>query len=756
MAFLSSTGAQSCSVFTTNVTCVLATIANGATTTVTLNVRPDNAGSLVTTVRVNGSERDPQIANNSAATTTTVNPASTTFTVTNTNDSGPGSLRQAILDANARLGTTDTIWFSIPGSGLRSITLLTGLPAITDPVVIDATIQLGFVGTPIVELNGNGLSGAGLDISAGGTTIRGLIVNGFGGDGILVRSGNGSVIENNWIGTDATGTIARPNGRGVRVLTSSNRVGGTAPGAANLIAFNTGAGIAIETGAANSIYENSIFSNGGLGIDLDSNGVTLNDAGDVDPGGNLLQNFPVLTSAVAGGGTMVVQGTLNSTATTTFRLEFFSNAACDASGNGEGRTFIGAASVTTNASGNAAINVSLPAVAAGQAITSTATPVSNNTSEFSACQVVTAGTPIGDGSAVPLPLSGFSGSERVETFNPNFGRQNSPVTFNGVTYSQLPSGGQLWSDTNYGQSGYFSNFPDASGFTVLNDIVSPSNLQIDFSTPVNRVGVFAAPGPTTYTMTAYDDALNPMGSVTQTTTVFKAVYLGLQGTRNIRRVIITETGDPYPQIGIFDDVRYENWTNPEILRQHVGTANPTTEGFTSDGTPIGSAVNNDTGSGLGSWRIQSPSPTSGAYSSPLSAAEKQSAMTRGWKITARLRVETGDTFVDLDFLGFGNRFDIHLHRDTNGDTVVQLGTTILPLTGPSFTLTASGSSYHLYELLFDPITHTANLAVDGVTRLTGYAGTTDFQSQGGLMIGSGFFNAANGVGYHNYVRLELR
>ena len=88
------------------------------------------------------------------------------------------------------------------------------------------------------------------------------------------------MIENNWIGTDVTGTLARPNGRGVRVLTSSNRIGGTAPGAANLIAFNTGAGIAIETGAANSIYENSIFSNGGLGIDLASNGITPNDAGD--------------------------------------------------------------------------------------------------------------------------------------------------------------------------------------------------------------------------------------------------------------------------------------------------------------------------------------------------------------------------------------------------------------------------------------------------------------------------------------------
>ena len=453
----------------------------------------------------------------------------------------------------------------------------------------------------------------------------------------------------------------------------------------------------------------------------------------------------MLTSAVAGGGTTVVQGTLNSTGTTTFRLEFFSNAACDASGNGEGRTFIGAASVTTNASGNAAVNMSLPAVAAGQAITSTATPSSNNTSEFSACQVVTAGTPIGDGSAVPLTLSGFSGSERVETFNPNFGRQNSPVTFNGVTYTQLPSGGQLWSDINYGQSGYFSNFPDPSGFTVLNDIVSPSNLQIDFSTPVNRVGLFAAPGPTTYTMTAYDDALNQMGSVTQTTTVFKAVYLGLQGrgpsdassspkpetlpaNRDLRRCSLRELDEPGDPSATRwhgqSDHRgfHERWDAHRVSREQRYRQRP--------------------------WRVAKRA-RSGDYSSTLSAAEKQSAMTRGWKITARLRVETGDTFVDLDFLGFGNRFDIHLHRDTNGDTVVQLATTILPLTGPSFTLTGSGSSYHLYELLFDPITHTANLAVDGVTRLTGYAGTTDFQSQAGLIIGSGFFNAANGVGYHN-------
>jgi hypothetical protein len=131
-------------------------------------------------------------------------------------------------------------------------------------------------------------------------------------------------------------------------------------------------------------------------------------------------------------------------------------------------------------------------------------------------------------------------------------------------------------------------------------------------------------------------------------------------------------------------------------------------------------------------------------------------VTRGWKLTARVRVETGDTHVNADFQGFGNRFDMHFSRDVNGDTVVTLGVNLSPLTGPSYTLVGSGSTYHLYELVFNPATQTADLLVDGVTRLTGYAGTTQFQSDFGLLIGSGFFNGANGVGYHNYARLELR
>ena len=99
-----------------------------------------------------------------------------TFTVTNVNDSGAGSLRQAILNANANTGP-DLIDFKIGGPGPYTIALQSGL-TITDPVVIDATTQGGFAGTPIVELNGVIVtSSPGLTITAGSTTIRGLVIN---------------------------------------------------------------------------------------------------------------------------------------------------------------------------------------------------------------------------------------------------------------------------------------------------------------------------------------------------------------------------------------------------------------------------------------------------------------------------------------------------------------------------------------------------------------------------------------------------
>lgn len=73
-----------------------------------------------------------------------------TFTVTNTNDSGPGSLRQAILDSNGA-PSQQTIAFNIGGGGLQTTTPTSPLPAITDPVIIDGTTQPGFAGSPIID-----------------------------------------------------------------------------------------------------------------------------------------------------------------------------------------------------------------------------------------------------------------------------------------------------------------------------------------------------------------------------------------------------------------------------------------------------------------------------------------------------------------------------------------------------------------------------------------------------------------------------
>jgi hypothetical protein len=102
-----------------------------------------------------------------------------------------------------------------------------------------------------------------------------------------------------------------------------------------------------------------------------------------------LQNFPVIAAANASGLQSTVSGTLNSSANSNFDLEFFSNPSCDSSGFGEGAEFLGAASVTTDASGNATFNATLPVGSqAGHVITATATSAQGDTSEFAACVVI--------------------------------------------------------------------------------------------------------------------------------------------------------------------------------------------------------------------------------------------------------------------------------------------------------------------------------------------------------------------------------
>ena len=447
--------------------------------------------------------------------------AAATFTVTNTNDSGAGSLRQAINDANANMGF-DTIAFNIPGSGIHAIAPATHLTIVSGSVLIDGYTQPGTsentaaVGTNaviLIEIDGGATLDVGIDLSgagASGSTVQGLAVGGFisgiethgganncvirgnflgtdatgllprpnnsgleiGGNNQLVGgtapgdrnlvSGNtaatfsgalelngtatNSTVQGNLIGTDATGLHALPNAGGLAAYGNGNTIGGSAPGAANVVSGNSLYGMWIEGsivvqgnlvgvsadgagplgnatdgilihssstgcviggalsgegnvvayngnfgvnvgGTNNSVRGNSIHDNGPLGINLYT-GASLpkaNDAGDADDGSDHMQNFPILQSVTTGASTHIV-GKLDSTASTTFDVDFYANPACSGSPREfvEGETYLGAIQVTTDGSGHAAIDVTLAAATeAGARITATATDPAGNTSEFS-------------------------------------------------------------------------------------------------------------------------------------------------------------------------------------------------------------------------------------------------------------------------------------------------------------------------------------------------------------------------------------
>jgi photosystem II stability/assembly factor-like uncharacterized protein len=558
-----------------------------------------------------------------------------TFMVLNTNDSGAGSLRQAILDSNNTSGP-NTIQFSI-GSGVQTITPRSPLPTVFIPVTIDGTSQPGYNGTPIIELNGSqaGTNTDGLILLAGNSTVQGLVINRFSLDGLAVQNNGGSVIQGNYIGTDVTGTHALGNGRqgmlvncanntidnnlisgngldGLQIAgtgvtgnvvqgnfigtdasgtlplgngrqgmlinsqasantiggslpgagnvisanhsdglqladagttgnvvqgnfigtdasgtlplgngrlgmlinfgTQGNAIGGTGSGAGNIIAANVSDGVELgDTGTSsnvvqgnsigtdasgsldlgngrvgvliyggahgnridsgnmiafnkqpgvavvdvgtvgNAIRGNSIYSNGGLGIDLGWDGVTVNHAGGSTTGPNDWQNYPVLTAA-ASGNTTTVSGTLNGLPNTTFTLDFYGNSTPDITYFGQGEQYLDSITVTTDATGNASFDAVLNAATNDlEWLSATATDPAGNTSEFSgAVQLPYGGlginskswTPIGPAPVASSPL--FNGpvvAGRIDVAVPD---PNDP----NVMYVGADGGG-IWKTTDW-------------------------------------------------------------------------------------------------------------------------------------------------------------------------------------------------------------------------------------------------------------------------------------------------------------------
>ena len=210
-----------------------------------------------------------------------------TFTVTNTGDSSiltSGSLRAAILNADASPGST--INFNIGAGGVvETITPASALPAISAAVTIDATTEAGYTSSPLINLNGAGLNANGLQITASNTTIRGLAVGAFGQTGILISGGaTGDLITNDFVGTNATGTVAAANAIGIEINSSANNTLNT-----DLVSGNTGNGVVITgSGSTGNVVVSckigtdaagtASLGNGGEGVDV-QNGASANTIG---------------------------------------------------------------------------------------------------------------------------------------------------------------------------------------------------------------------------------------------------------------------------------------------------------------------------------------------------------------------------------------------------------------------------------------------------------------------------------------------
>ncbi len=197
--------------------------------------------------------------------------------IVNTNDSGQGSLRQLILNANAlgnvglaqsgrNAGIEHGIFMLADGTvrpglsagyasqftaGVATISpVAVQLDPVTDPLVLDATLQPGYAGSPVVELDGAVAGGGsqGLTIRAGDSTIRGLAIGNFNGNGIFIETAGGNTIQACYLGTDATGLAAAQNFlSGIEIESvSGNRVGGTDPADRNVVSGNRLRGILLD------------------------------------------------------------------------------------------------------------------------------------------------------------------------------------------------------------------------------------------------------------------------------------------------------------------------------------------------------------------------------------------------------------------------------------------------------------------------------------------------------------------------------
>lgn len=199
---------------------------------------------------------------------------------------GECTLREALTAANTAPNVLlpDFITFNIPGSGVQTITPLSALPTISEPVFLDATTQPGAsCVAPAIEVNGSsaGAGVTGLTITGGSSIVRGLVINRFAGNGMVLSGSGSNIIQCNFIGTNAAGTTDLGNALvGINIDGSANNIiGGSSEGTRNLVSGNNSDGVKIAgvSASGNVVQGNYIgtSSDGNADLGNSSSGVYI-------------------------------------------------------------------------------------------------------------------------------------------------------------------------------------------------------------------------------------------------------------------------------------------------------------------------------------------------------------------------------------------------------------------------------------------------------------------------------------------------
>ena len=442
------------------------------------------------------------------------------------------------------------------------------------------TNALGASGLPnaasAVGVNKGGV----LIIDAGGARVGGVgagnVISGNNGIGVIIsRSASGgsetrdNIVQNNLIGVTANGAGALANnGDGIEITNAQNNlIGGLNAGEGNTLSSNSANGIAINgtligsqsndnnvagntvtangmdgvlvtTGIGNRINSNSIFSNAQQGIDLLGDGVTLNDADDVDPvtgpNANNLQNYPLISSATANSFGSTISGTLDGGSPgNTYLIEFFANAACDGT-NGEGQTLVGSLITgPSDANGDVSFTFQTNAILIGQVITTTATDnTTNDTSEFSACAVVT-----GDASRPAVTINQAASQSDPTT--------TAPINFT-VVFSEPVTGFQTGDVTLSGSAGATTATVTGSGATY--NVAVSGMTQSGTVTPTIAAGVATdLAGNPNIASTSTDNTVtfNVPGQIQ-----FKFATFNVNESGPSANIVITRTGGSGGQVSV--------------------------------------------------------------------------------------------------------------------------------------------------------------------------------------------------------------